>query len=164
MRQSLFSQLQGDMPGSRVLDLFAGTGAFGLEALSQGAREVVFVEQDRQTALILERNIRNLGFRHQSTVVVADALSSEALDTLPITETFSLVFVDPPFRIFENAEQTRDFGQQISSLLARDFLTDDSMMILRMPRRALENLGVSPMKSKVYGRSIIAFFSRLTEE
>jgi len=160
MRKSLFSQIQNDLPGSRVLDLFAGTGTFGLEALSQGAREVLFVEKDPRTAQILERNIRDLGFRHQSRVVVADALSTVSGHHLPKTGAFEIVFIDPPFRFFESAEGTGEFRQKFVALMRSNFLDEQALVILRVPRRALETLELSPNKSKVYGRSVVAFFSK----
>lgn len=90
-RETLFNWLQFEIAGKRCLDLFAGTGALGLEALSRGAGEVVFIEKSARVAKKLNDNLAVL--KSQSTVVNADAL-----DFLPKeTSQFDLIFIDPPF-------------------------------------------------------------------
>lgn len=93
LRQTLFDWLAPVIEGARVLDVFAGTGALGIEALSRGARHAVFFEQDPAQARAIEADLARL---HQDagTVRCADAL--RALAT-PAPETFDIVFVDPPF-------------------------------------------------------------------
>ena len=96
VREALFSSLGHMVSNARVLDLFAGTGALGLEAMSRGADSVVFVEKNRATAEILKRNISKLGFEHATKIVFGDAIK-----TLPSlsanNDTFHLVFLDPPY-------------------------------------------------------------------
>ncbi|MGR2738302.1 16S rRNA (guanine(966)-N(2))-methyltransferase RsmD [Billgrantia sp. Q4P2] len=97
VRETLFNWLAATTPGARVLDLFAGTGALGLEALSRGAAEALFVERDGQVARALADNLRTLGADERGRVHTGDALALLAVgpnDDAP----FSLVFVDPPFR------------------------------------------------------------------
>jgi len=81
------------------LDLFAGTGALGLEALSRGARRVVFIERDRNALQALRQNLRELGCEARSTVLAGDVRSGlrrlEA--SLPAADRFSWVFLDPPY-------------------------------------------------------------------
>lgn len=80
------------LAGARVLDVFAGTGAMGLEALSRGAAHATFVERDRAALASLEKNIADLGEAARATVLRADALA------LPrAKETASLAFLDPPY-------------------------------------------------------------------
>jgi 16S rRNA (guanine966-N2)-methyltransferase len=102
MRQAVFSSLAGVVPGARFLDLFAGSGAYGLEALSRGAESGVFVEQDAKAAGCIKRNIvsvcRSLGREANRAaglvVMQADARSVPLRpgDALP-----DLVFIDPPY-------------------------------------------------------------------
>ena len=92
MRETLFNWLQFELPGARVLDAFAGTGALGLEALSRGAAEAVFVERHPKAARQLQANLRMLQ-ADGARVVQEDAL--RFLDGAP--ESFDGVFVDPPF-------------------------------------------------------------------
>ncbi len=93
VRETLFNWLQPMLPGARVLDLFAGTGALGLEAVSRGAREAVLVERDPQLADGLRQLAAKLPGGERVQVVCADALS-----WLRATSgSFDLIFVDPPF-------------------------------------------------------------------
>ena len=92
VRETLFNWLAPSIEGSRCLDLFAGTGALGLEALSRGAREAVFVEKAPRAVATLERNIRALG-ADNARVVAGDAMEF----VQSATQLFDVVFVDPPF-------------------------------------------------------------------
>src|SRR2546422_4878742 len=74
VRESVFAILGERLEGASVLDLFAGAGGFGLEAVSRGAHRVVFVERDPAALRVLERNIRDLGFGGRAEVVKGDAL------------------------------------------------------------------------------------------
>lgn len=93
IRETLFNWLAPTLDGSRCLDLFAGTGALGLEALSRGAREVVFVEKSRRAAATLRANVALLE-AEGATVVEADAFEFVAR---PGSGPFDIVFLDPPF-------------------------------------------------------------------
>jgi 16S rRNA (guanine966-N2)-methyltransferase len=90
VREALFSML-GDVAGARVLDLYAGSGALGIEALSRGAESAVFVERDRQALAALQRNLDAVG-------ADADVRRQDVLRFLAHPEgTFDLVFCDPPY-------------------------------------------------------------------
>ena len=94
VRETLFNWLQDALPGSHCLDLFAGTGALGFEALSRGAGSVTLVEQSRAVAAQLRHNARLLD-ASDARIVECDALSFLAR---PPTRPFDIVFLDPPFR------------------------------------------------------------------
>ena len=94
VRETLFNWLMPMLPGARVLDLFAGTGALGLEALSRGAAQAVLVEHDREAAAILRETVARLQGAEGAEIVQADALAW--LHAQPAAE-FDLAFVDPPF-------------------------------------------------------------------
>jgi 16S rRNA (guanine(966)-N(2))-methyltransferase RsmD len=72
VKEALFNIIQFDLEGRRVLDLFAGSGQLGLEALSRGAQEAVFVDSSRDSAGVVERNIAATGFGERAKVVNAD--------------------------------------------------------------------------------------------
>lgn len=93
-RETLFNWLQPMLAGARVLDLFAGSGALGLEALSRGAAEAVLVERDPALAQSLRDTCARLGAGDAASVLRADALE---LLRAPLHGRFDLVFVDPPF-------------------------------------------------------------------
>ena len=93
VRETLFNWLQGRVAGARVLDLFAGSGALGLEALSRGAAEAVFVERAAPAVRALRDNLRLLGLAERARVVQGEARRYLAGASGP----FDLVFLDPPF-------------------------------------------------------------------
>lgn len=92
VRQALFTKLQFFLPNKRVLDLFCGTGALGIEALSRGASEVVFVDKDARSASMTRENLKNLGVK--SKVIRCDAVKFvESCE-----EKFDLIILDPPYK------------------------------------------------------------------
>lgn len=94
VRETLFNWLQSKLPGARVLDLFAGSGALGLEALSRGAREAWLVERDAMQVESLHDTVARLGAGDQAHVVRAETL---AWLQAPLHGRFDIVFMDPPF-------------------------------------------------------------------
>jgi 16S rRNA (guanine966-N2)-methyltransferase len=92
VRETVFNWLQADVPGSRCLDLFAGSGALGLEALSRGARQVVFVDHDRAVTRHLRETLAELRC-DRGQVIHADAVGYLAAAAAP----FDIVFLDPPY-------------------------------------------------------------------
>ncbi len=94
IRETLFNWLQPLLPGARCLDLFAGSGALGLEAASRGAGEVLLLDQSPQVVQQLQGHIAGLGL-NQAKAVQTDALGW--LQTAPPKYSFDIVFIDPPF-------------------------------------------------------------------
>ncbi len=110
VREALFSAL-GELAGASVLDLFAGTGALGIEALSRGARSAVFVERDAGAARVLHGNLAALGIDASAAEVRrADALAA-LRSARAREETYDLIFIDPPY------SQARDWGPELSAIL-----------------------------------------------
>ncbi|MDE1171812.1 MAG: 16S rRNA (guanine(966)-N(2))-methyltransferase RsmD [Verrucomicrobium sp.] len=93
IKQAMFSSLGARVPGARVLDLYAGTGALGIEALSRGAREAVFVEKERNGCRTITENLAHCRLETQGQVIQADALSYLRGTPRP----FDLIFADPPY-------------------------------------------------------------------
>lgn len=96
VREALFAMLAGRIEGARFVDLFAGTGAVGIEALSRGAAQVCWVERDVRVLAVLRQNLRELG-APQDTIVRADVGRALAGGLLP--EACDVVFADPPYRV-----------------------------------------------------------------
>lgn len=94
LRETLFNLVDVETPGRRVLDVFAGTGAVGLEALSRGAAHVTFVERDARAAGVIARNVATCGATGRCIIVRSD-VTKLARRLGP--ERFDLVFVDPPY-------------------------------------------------------------------
>ena len=95
IRESLFNWIQADIVNSRCLDLFSGSGALGIEALSRGAEITTFIESDFETAICLEKNLQTLNAEN-GIVVRANAISW--LESQKNIEPFGFVFLDPPFK------------------------------------------------------------------
>ena len=92
VKEALFSVIQFDIEGRRVLDLFAGTGQLGIEALSRGAECAVFVERRRDALQVIRENLEACGMTDKARVVNGDAMSY-----LKSGEKFDLIFLDPPY-------------------------------------------------------------------
>ena len=121
VRETLFNWLQPVLAGARVLDLFAGSGALGLESLSRGAREAVLVERDPAVAEALRAAVERLRAANEATIVRADALW---FLQAPLLGRFDVVFVDPPF-------DARLWPQVLASL--PPWLADDAWLYMESP-------------------------------
>ncbi len=133
VRQAVFSILADRIAGARVLDLFAGTGAYGLEALSRGAASATWVEADRRTAAVLRRNVESLCGASfdpaQAQVVASDAW--RFLARAPDARGYALVFADPPYDSHGGAGK-----KLLSALAARPILTPGGLVVLEQSARA----------------------------
>jgi 16S rRNA (guanine966-N2)-methyltransferase len=137
-----------------VLDLYAGTGALGIEALSRGANRAVFVERDHQALVVLRRNLRELGVEERSSVLggeVCGALRRLASQQ----EHFSWVFLDPPY-----AKETEGV---LAELSGGDLLTPCAVVIVEHDRRhrpAGSVGGLFLTDRRMYGDTELSFFRR----
>lgn len=139
------SVLQHDLPGARVLDLFAGSGALGLEALSRGAAHVTFVENGAGPLRALQSNIAHLGAEAEVEVIRADAV--RYAESLPAA-AFDIALADPPYD-----------GGGAARLLAR-FAEAPFAQILCVEHRAREALPPVPgAKTRRYGDTALTFIT-----
>ena len=148
-REALFDILQDSVAGIRVLDLFAGSGAIGLEALSRGASEVVFVESDRDA---LETNLVRLAAREGEVRVLAKDARAAATDLARAGERFDLVFADPPYGR-GNASLPRSIADLVAAggrlVLQTD--SDESPPEVR---------GLEVVSRRAYARNVFWFLAR----
>jgi 16S rRNA (guanine(966)-N(2))-methyltransferase RsmD len=155
VREALFSTLGSGVTGARVLELFAGTGAFGLEALSRGAASVVFVDRARTTTRELTRTVRSFGVEDAVLILTMDATA--AVKELGLmARKFELVFLDPPYE-----------SQGISRVVSLPGFTDliETGGLLIAERRAQEvNAGLPrgyrQLFSRRYGGTVVEIFDR----
>ena len=129
VKESVFGLLRGNFENAEVLDCFAGTGAIGLEALSRGAKRVVFVEQSRTIAAILQKNIETLGVTRRSELVIGDALGIGALARAG--RPLNIAFLDPPYPLMEDPLMFKRVMGQLSAII--DLLAPDGFAVLRTP-------------------------------
>src|ERR1700687_586652 len=112
LRETLFNVLAPNIAGSRFVDLFAGTGAIGIEALSRAAAEVVFMENHPPAATLIRRNLESLGINTGATVLAVDALRGLAMLATRKMEAapgFDYVFLDPPYAAAEEYSRVLEF-------------------------------------------------------
>ena len=101
VKEALFNILQFDLEGRVFLDLFAGSGQIGLEALSRGAKRAVFVDSAKASCGVVLENIHTTGFENEAQVMNAEYASY----LLRCTETFDIAFLDPPYRILPGVDK-----------------------------------------------------------
>ena len=119
LKEAIFAMLQFEVPGARFLDLFAGSGGIGIEALSRGASQCVFVEKSRDAAMIIRENIQLTGFRAASELLLKDVSTAvRALKTEG--RQFDIIFMDPPYD--KGLEMQTLFCLAENNILAKDGL------------------------------------------
>ena len=140
VREAVFNALGslGVVDGARVLDLFAGTGAMGIEALSRGASECVFVEKDRDALRILKTNIDQLGLTNRSLIVAGDAETVGAQQ-----RNIDLVIADPPYGY-------NDWARLVDGVTAE-------LVVLESDRPIGDIAGWETVREKKYGRTFVSF-------
>lgn len=143
-RLALFNMLVGELEGASVLDAFAGSGSLGIEALSRGASEVVFIEKNRVATEIIKQNLAELGASDNTRIIknlVKDAISDLG--------EFAVVLADPPYDNFD-ATEVEPLAQVVKN---------DGVLALSHPGDAPEIKGLTLAKTRKYaGASISVYF------
>ncbi len=160
MRQAVFSSIASRVPGSRFLDLFAGSGAYGLEALSRGAAGGVFVERNARTAEFIRRNIESVCKSLGRDTTDLRVLAADAA-TVPLAggAAPNLVFVDPPYGAIE--QLAPKLFARFTEALAE---VDDPVIVFEMPgEQELAPEGWSCVKRLGKGarQPTVCFFKRV---
>jgi 16S rRNA (guanine966-N2)-methyltransferase len=150
VREALFSIL-GPLDGEAVLDLFAGSGALGIEALSRGAGHAVFVERDHRALDALRANLDALGLRDDVAQVRRGDAHHAVRNAARDGEAYDLVFVDPPYR--QAAETGDQVGEGLAALLA-----PGGRVVFESDRRAPPELGLPLSQERRYGDTLIRIY------
>jgi 16S rRNA (guanine966-N2)-methyltransferase len=132
LRETLFNVLAPKIQGTNFLDLFAGTGAVGIEALSRGAQEVLFVENHAPTAKIIRQNLESLEIHKDATVLQMDSLRAlEKLQQRQKAANFSydFIFLDPPYAVAEEYQRVMNF------LSTAPFVNENTIAIAEHTRK-----------------------------
>ena len=152
-RESLFNILSGriDLSGKRVIDLFAGTGALGLEALSRGAAYALFVDDSAEGRALLRTNIEQLGLQGCTRIFRRDATRLGPCGNMP---PYGIAFLDPPYG--------RELGTRaLTALLEGGWLTEDAIVVLEESASAMPDgiTGYEMLDRRVFGDTAIAIMT-----
>lgn len=150
VREALFSMLvaRDVIAGARVLDLYAGSGALGLEAVSRGAASADLVEADRPTARLIERNARDLGIPAR-----VHAMTVRAFARRPVVAPADLVLADPPYPLAE-----ADLAADLAALVDGGWLAPGALLVLERSSRSPEPCwpdGMTATGSRRYGETTL---------
>ena len=152
-KESLFNILSLKMYGARVLDLFCGSGALGLESLSRGAKEVVFNDFSKDSLAIVKKNLAAL-----KIAVNGEEAKLSGADYLVCLESvrgqFDLIFIDPPYRF--------DYGvKALEKIAQRNLLTENGVAVYERDRAFEGEIeGLEKYDERKYGKTYITFFRR----
>jgi 16S rRNA (guanine966-N2)-methyltransferase len=152
VREALFSAVDsalGSLTGLRFLDVYAGSGAVGLEARSRGAGVVTLVEHDRRTAAVIRENVRTLGFRGVDVVV---ATAARALAQPPLAP-YDVVFLDPPYAV-----PVADVEDDLRALVAHGWLAHEALVVVERSGRGAGPdwpEGIVADRSRSYGETTL---------
>lgn len=150
MRERVYNVLGDKVAGRRMLDLYAGTGIVGCEALSRGAAAVVFVEQQRRVARLLAANLAALGLDHGRTRLMITPARTAVSRLTAAGEVFDLAWADPPF------ENWADAAVVLAEAFGHGVLTADAIALLECPARAdltATDLGLTVVRDLAGGAS-----------
>lgn len=154
-REALFNILALKTRGARVLDLFAGSGALGIESLSRGAQEAVFNDFSKESVGILKKNLATLKIQVGGEAKIYNYDFSVCLDA--VQGQFDLIFIDPPYRF--------DYGETaLKKIAQRGLLADGGIAIYERDRPFDgEIVGLEKYDERRYGKAYLTFFKAATE-
>ena len=155
VKEAIFSIIQFEVEGSRFLDLFAGSGQMGIEALSRGAVSAVFVDGRREACKLVQDNLKTTKLERNAQVVQSDYLSY--LERC--RQTFDIIFLDPPYA----EEYLENSLKKISEI---DILSSRGIIICERPADKLLDLeipGLQRGKDYRYGKTWVTMFRKLDE-
>jgi 16S rRNA (guanine966-N2)-methyltransferase len=154
IKETLFNIIQADVPGSVFLDLCAGSGAIGIEALSRGAKRVYFVENGREACACIQKNLHTTHFEDEGVLLKQDVLS--ALSHIHEKEA-DLVYVDPPY-------ESQTVHDILNALAAAKYVTDNTLIIVESSLDTdfsyLPQIGLQLVREKDYRANRHLFIRR----
>jgi 16S rRNA (guanine(966)-N(2))-methyltransferase RsmD len=155
VKESLFNILSGQIEGAAFLDLYAGTGSVGMDALSRGAQNVVFVENNMRHLQYLKKNLSSCSFEGKAEIF-AVAASDFLKKVRRSTRLFDIIFIDPPY-------ESGEVEKILPMLQEGDMMTDQGMVIIEhFHKKALpEKSGnLFLLKKYKYGETVLSFYAK----
>ncbi|MCL6473276.1 MAG: 16S rRNA (guanine(966)-N(2))-methyltransferase RsmD [Firmicutes bacterium] len=155
VKEAIFNIIGREINNKNVLDLFAGTGSLGIEALSRGAEHAYFIDSKTQAIDLIKKNLDITGLDGKATVIKSDVY--KAIERLAKNELrFDLIFLDPPYRI------SVSFLDAILNMLASDILKKDGLLVLehaaKTEPRSVEGLELE--STRIYGDTAVTFYRK----
>ena len=143
------NKFETKIEGSKILDLFSGVGSFGLECLSRGALNAVFIESYKEVLDILKKNIENLNYVNSSTIIEQDIYDSLDFKTL---KKFDIIFIDAPYK-------EKRLDMLLQKIFDAKILNDKSIIIIHRHKKENENFidNFNIIEEKIYGISKVIF-------
>ncbi len=158
VREALFNMLQTETPGADFLDLFAGSGAVGIEALSRGANSVTFVEQNGKHLESLKKNLASLDPRGEKRTQIVRADANRYLGSYA-GAGFSIGFADPPYALGEE----KGYASVLKTLAEKGVVREGGLFAAEMTsvQRAEETPGWELVRDRTYGKTRLCFWRRI---
>ena len=152
VKEALFSVIQFDIPGANVLDLFGGTGQLGIEALSRGAKQAVFIDESDKACRLIRENLKRTKLEQQGSVLRSDYMAYLAR----CNEKFNLIFLDPPYAevFLENA---------LKRITEIDILQSGGIIVAERPlgkELFFEFQGYTRSKDYKYGNTLVTLYRK----
>lgn len=153
VKESLFAMIQDSVKGSTCLDLFAGSGNLGIEAISQGADKVYFVDKNKKAILTMKKNIQNFNLQEQSILLGMDY--QKALESFQ-KEKFDIIFLDPPYK-------TNYIEKSIQLIEKYNLLKEEGMIVCESDQKELIIFKDSYQvyKERKYGDKFIVILKKI---
>jgi 16S rRNA (guanine966-N2)-methyltransferase len=154
VKESLFNILGGQLVNAFFLDLFAGTGSVGIEALSRGARRAVFVEWNRQALKVIAENLKRTGLADRAQVVSSDVFKFLRGE---FDEKFDIIYIAPP-------QYKGLWAKTLLALDGRELLADEGLIVAQIHPKEFASLDLKSLQladQRKYGSTLLCFYDRL---
>ena len=150
VKESMFAMIQNRIKGSTVLDLFAGSGNLGIEAISNGAAKTYFVDKNEIATTTIEKNIKKMGIKEDYQVFRLDYL--DALKQFSNRNIkFDLVLLDPPYRL-------NFINEVLDLLISFELLNEGAIVVCEYDKEEVENSSLNCIKEKKYGNKYVRIY------
>lgn len=156
VKESLFNIIQNKVPDAVFLDLFSGSGAIGLEALSRGAKKAILCDKSKEACSIIKKNIEKMHFLENAEIYHTDFRN---LLQHKIHEKLDIIFLDPPYK-------TNFAIEAIQMILEKEFLNENAIIIIETDEKdkiinQLEKINCETVDIRKYGRAYLIFLKRI---
>jgi 16S rRNA (guanine(966)-N(2))-methyltransferase RsmD len=158
MKKSIFDIIQFKIPDSKFLDLFAGVGSVGIEAISRGAKKVVFAELSNISLSLIEHNVSMLGFADRAKIVKCNVIKGFEI----LQDKYDIVFMGPPYKDGNKKALALTYPA-LKNAVRYNILKDSSILIAQkhIKEPVGEVVGLECIRAEKYGDTIISFYRRI---